>query len=233
MTDRRLIVTIDGPSGAGKSTISRRLAATLGYTFLDTGAMYRAVGLKAREQGLDLDTAAGLAGLEEMLAATEVTLHPAEGLGEETRVFLDGREVSREIRAAEMGLVASRVSALAPVRARLTEMQRRLAGGGGVVAEGRDTGTVVFPAAECKFYLDAAPEERARRRCQQLRDQGREAEFAAILAQIVQRDADDSSRALAPLRPAEDAVIVDSSRLSEDEVVAAMLATIRARQAGD
>ncbi len=210
------IITIDGPSGAGKSTISRMLADRMHYTYLDTGAMYRAVGLKVKREGLDLDKAEDLERLPDLLEKIDLKLAPG---GEDTRVFLDGEEVSQTIRTAEMGMVASRVSAEKAVREKLTEMQRQLGSDGAVVAEGRDTGTVVFPKAEYKFYLDASPEERAHRRQLQLKEKGQEEDFQGLLEQILKRDRDDSSRSLAPLKAAEDAVIVDSSSMSIVEVV--------------
>lgn len=217
------IVTIDGPSGAGKSTVSQMLATRLGYTYLDTGAMYRAVGLKVERTGIDpADTAA----LEELLAGLDLELAPGDT---ETRVLLDGEDVSLAIRTAEMGMVASRVSALPPVRRTLTALQQELGRRGGVVAEGRDMGTVVFPEAPYKFYLDASAEERARRRHEQLLEKGQPSDFQEILAQIIQRDRDDSARALAPLKPAADAVVIDSSGLDAEGVVAFMLKHINAR----
>ena len=218
------IVTIDGPSGAGKSTVSQLLAASLGYTYLDTGAMYRAVGLKVARSGIDpADTAA----LDELLAALDLALAPGDN---ETRVLLDGEDVSRAIRTAEMGMVASRVSALPAVRRTLTALQQELGRRGGVVAEGRDMGTVVFPEAPYKFYLDASPEERARRRHEQLIEKGMPSDYDEILAQIVKRDRDDSARALAPLKPAADAVVIDCSHMDARAVVAAMLNHINASE---
>jgi CMP/dCMP kinase len=211
------IITIDGPSGSGKSTISRLVAARLGYTFLDTGAMYRAVGYKAKRLGIALEDGEALTRLLEDI---DLVLAPGDG---DTKVILDHEDISLQIRTAEMGLVASKVSAQPVVRRKLTEMQRRMGSKGGVVAEGRDTGTVVFPAALHKFFLDAAPAERARRRCQQLREKGQQADEQEILAQIIKRDKDDSDRALAPLKAAADAVIIDTSLLTIDEVVSLML----------
>ena len=212
------IVTIDGPSGAGKSTISKMLAGRLCFTYLDTGAMYRAVGLKVRRSGISPEDSEALA---KLLDETSLRLEP--GAGEYVRVFLDNEEVTLDIRTAEMGMVASQVSAYPLVRAKLTALQRELGATGAIVAEGRDMGTVVFPAADYKFFLDASPEERAQRRCAQIEAKGQPAYFQDILAQIVKRDHDDSSRAHAPLKAADDAVIVDSSRMSPDEVVAFML----------
>ncbi len=216
MLTRKNIVTIDGPSGSGKSTLSRLIAAKLGYTFLDTGAMYRAVGYKAVQLGVDLDDGEALA---KMLENLDLVLAPGDG---DTRVLLDGEDISLAIRTAEMGLVASRVSAQGVVRQKLTAMQQSMGEKEAVVAEGRDTGTVVFPAARYKFYLDASAEERARRRSEQLREKGQPVDEKEILAQIIKRDRADSARSLAPLKAAEDAVIIDSSAMTIDEVVAFM-----------
>lgn len=218
------IITIDGPSGSGKSTISRLVAARLGFTYLDTGAMYRAVGYKAKKLGIDLTDGASLAKLLENI---DLVLAPGDG---DTRVVLDQEDISLAIRTAEMGLVASKVSAQPVVRAKLTEMQRRMGGKGNVVVEGRDTGTVVFPGARYKFFLDAKPEERARRRCLQLREKGMDADEQEILVQIIRRDQDDSGRSLAPLKPAADALIVDTSELTIDEVVAFMLEKVEKKR---
>jgi cytidylate kinase len=210
------IVTIDGPSGAGKSTICQLLAARLGYAYLDTGAMYRAVGLKIERTGTDCDDSGALA---QLLAAIDLQLLADGG---ETRVILDGEDVSEAIRTPEMSMVASRVSAIPAVREKLTFLQREIGGRGEVVAEGRDMGTVVFPGAAWKFFLDATPEERARRRVLQLKEKGQEVDEEETLALIIKRDQADSSRALAPLKPAEDGVIIDSSQMTIDEVVAFM-----------
>ncbi len=211
------IITIDGPSGGGKSTISRLIAAKLGFTYLDTGAMYRAVGYKAQKLGIDLSNGQALA---KMLDSINLNLIPNEG---DTKVILDKEDISLAIRTAEMGLIASKVSAQPEVRAKLTEMQRRIGEKGGVVAEGRDTGTIVFPSAKYKFFLDAKPEERARRRTLQLREKGQQANELEILAQIIKRDQDDIGRSLAPLQPAANAIIVDTSKMSIEDVVRFML----------
>ena len=225
MAEKKNIVTIDGPSGAGKSTISKLLAARLLYTYLDTGAMYRVVGLQVLRTGLDLEVQGAREKLAPLLAALDMTLAPGEE-GRETRAFLNGEDVSDAIRTSEMAMVASRVSAQAEVRKKLTEMQRIIGNNGSIVAEGRDMGTVVFPDAMDKFFLDASSEERAKRRQKQLAENGQKIEYQELLTQIQKRDADDSSRTLAPLKPAEDAVIIDSSEMGIEEVVSFMLAAI-------
>ena len=220
--NKKNIVTIDGPSGSGKSTVSRMVANRLSYTFLDTGAMYRAVGFKAKQEGIDLEDADSLGSL---IDAMDLTLLPGNG---DTKVILDKQDISKAIRTEEMGLVASKVSAQPIVRQKLTIMQQRLGEKEQIVAEGRDTGTVVFPDARFKFYLDAAPEERARRRYLQLLEKGMNADQQEILSQILKRDKDDSSRSLAPLKAADDATIIDSSKLSIDEVVSFILEKVSA-----
>lgn len=229
MVERKDIVTIDGPSGAGKSTISKLLAAELHYTYLDTGAMYRVVGLQVERSGFDLEAENGREKLVQLLATLEMTLASGEE-GQETRVFLHGEDVSDAIRTPEMAMVASRVSAEPEVRKKLTEMQRAIGQNGEIVAEGRDMGTIVFPEARYKFFLDATPAERAKRRQQQLMEQGQRVEYEELLTQIQKRDRDDSSRALAPLKPAPDAVVIDSSEMSIDEVVSFMRKTVHAKK---
>lgn len=229
MAEQKNIITIDGPSGAGKSTISKLLAAKLHYTYLDTGAMYRVVGLQVERAGLDLEAEGAREDLVQLLAGLDMTLAPGEE-GKDTRAFLNGEDVSDAIRTPEMAMVASRVSAQAEVRKKLTERQRTIGKNGAIVAEGRDMGTIVFPDAIHKFFLDASPEERAQRRQKQLAENGQKVEFQEILAQIQKRDRDDSGRSLAPLQPAEDAIIIESSEMSIDEVVSFMLAAINKKQ---
>jgi len=207
------VVTIDGPAGSGKSTISRAVAARLNYAYLDTGAMYRAVGLQADRLGIDPEDEARMA---EILAQLDLSLLPGDS---EVVVLLGQEDVSEAIRTPAMGMMASRVSAQAGVRAKLTEIQQELGAKGPVVAEGRDMGTVVFPGAGHKFYLDATPEERSRRRTKQLQEKGMPADYQEILAQTKERDIADSSRALAPLKPASDAILIDSSNMSISEVI--------------
>ena len=228
MAEKQNIITIDGPSGAGKSTISKLLAAKLQYTYLDTGAMYRVVGLRVKRSGLDLEAENAKERLIKLLETLNMTLAPGEE-GQETRALLNEEDVSDAIRTPEMSMVASRVSALPEVRNKLTEMQRSIGSNGAIVAEGRDMGTVVFPDAKYKFFLDATPEERAKRRQDQLLQKGQKVEYEELLVQIQKRDRDDSSRSLAPLKPAADAVIIDSSEMSIDDVVSFMLKAVNRR----
>jgi len=219
---RRLIVAIDGPAGAGKSTTARLLAERLGYALLDTGAIYRTMALRARAAGIAWDDGPGVASLADALELSfrlEGTLN---------RVFANGEELTSLIRTPEISDGASRVSALPEVRAALLELQRRIGGAGGVVVEGRDIGTVVFPNAEAKFFLTATADERARRRVAELRAAGKPAEQETTRAEIVARDERDSTRAAAPLRRADDAIEIDSSALGPDEVVSKMAAIVAA-----
>jgi len=225
MFDKQAIVTIDGPSGSGKSTISRLLAARLGFTYLDTGAMYRAVGLLLERERVSPEDSEAM---RKHLTALDLRLVPNGDNG--ARVLLNNEDVSLAIRTPEMGLVASRVSAYPLVREKLTAIQQQLGEKGGIVAEGRDMGTVVFPGADYKFFLDASPEERARRRRQQLAEQGQHIAHEEILDQIVKRDQADSGRALAPLVAAEDAIVVDSSNLSLEGVIDFMLSCMAKKQ---
>jgi cytidylate kinase len=217
---RRLVVAIDGPAGAGKSTTARLLAARLGYDLLDTGAIYRVMALLARRAGVAWDDGPGVAGLAEGL---DLRFHLEGGVN---HVLVAGVDVTKDIRAPEMSDGASRVSALAEVRAALLGLQRRLGAQGGVVVEGRDIGTVVFPDAGAKFFLTASPDERARRRVAELQAAGRPADFVTTREEMRARDERDSTRAVAPLKQAADAVAVDSSGLTPDEVVAKMAALV-------
>jgi len=219
---RPLVIAVDGPAGAGKSTAARALAARLGYLHVDSGAMYRVVGLAARERGVDLGDAGALAALVDAMA---ITLRD-EPSGQ--RVFLDGRDVTAEIRAPAAGEWASRVAAVPQVRASLIARQRALAAGG-VVMDGRDIGTVVFPDADCKFFLVASADERARRRHGDLLAAGTPGNLTATRAEIEARDRRDRERAHAPLQAAPDAIVIDTTQLSPEAVVARMLETARAR----
>ena len=222
-SDKQNIVTIDGPSGVGKSTVSRLLAQRLGYTYLDTGAMYRAVAFACREAGIDPGDERAVANL---LKNLHIDLQPPVQEDSDVRVYLNSSEITQFLRTPEMGMMASKVSALPVVREKLTMLQRQIGQHGEIVAEGRDTGTVVFPNAAWKFYLDASPEERARRRAEQLKQKGMEVDQTAILEQIIKRDRNDSTRSVAPLKPADDAVIIDSSRMSAEDVVNIMISHI-------
>lgn len=220
---RKLVIAIDGPSGAGKSTIARLLALRLGYTYIDTGAMYRAVGWKAAQDGVD---PANEAALETLCGRIEVSIeHDHDG----QRVLVNGVDVTGEIRTPAMGMMASTVSKSPAVRARLLTLQRALGERGGVVMDGRDIGTVVFPGADAKFFLDASDEERGRRRYRELKGKGMDVDLATITEEIRQRDRQDSGRALAPLRRAQDARFIDSSSMTIEQVVDAMLDHIRER----
>jgi cytidylate kinase len=221
-----VIVAIDGPAGAGKSTAARLLAKRLGYTLLDTGAIYRVMALRARERGVDWTDGPGVAALA---GGLDLRFHLE---GDLNRVFADGKDVTTAIRTPEMSDGASRVSALPEVRAALLGIQRRIGAAGDVVVEGRDIGTVVFPDAGAKFFLTASTDERARRRVAELAAAGRPADAATTRAEIVARDERDSTRATAPLRKADDAIEIDSSALGPDEVVARMAEVVRARTAG-
>jgi cytidylate kinase len=208
------VVAIDGPAGAGKSTVSRRLAHALGFRYVDTGAMYRAVGVLAAERGLDLADATALGHLCEQLDI--VFEDRPEGL----RIVVGGRDLTAAIRTAEAGQLASKVSTQPAVRERLVAWQRRLGSGGGVVMEGRDIGTVVFPDAALKIYLTASPAERARRRCAELAARGEAADPTAVIREIEERDRRDAGRAHSPLRPAADALLVDTGGRTIEAVVA-------------
>ncbi len=223
VTPRGLVIAIDGPSGAGKSTIARLLAARLGYLQIDTGAMYRAAALLLSRSGLDLADGDGVA---RFCDALRVRLETEDGV---QRVFANGEDVSAQIRTPEVSLLTSRVSALKPVRDALLLAQREMGRQGGVVLEGRDIGTVVFPDADLKFFLSASPEVRGRRRYDELIARGEQTTLAETIAAVVQRDQQDSMREIAPLRKADDAVEVDSSHLGIEQVVACMESYVRAK----
>ncbi len=216
------VVAIDGPVASGKSTVARRVAERLGYLYLDTGAMYRAVGLLATEAGVSLDEEAAVL---PVAAAAELRF---DGDG---RLFAGRRDVSDEIRTLEMGAAASRVSVLPGVRRLLVARQRELGSGADIVMEGRDIGTNVFPDADVKVFLTARPEVRAARRAAELRAKADDVDLDEVLAALVERDRRDSEREVAPLRRADDAVAVDTSGLTLDEVVDAVAAIVGERVA--
>ena len=211
------VVAIDGPTGSGKSTVARRVADRLGYLYLDTGAMYRAVGLLATEAGVRLEDEAAVV----PIAAAAGLRFVGEG-----RLFAGDRDVSGLIRSLEMGTAASVVSVLPGVRRLLVERQRTLGRGADIVMEGRDIGTNVFPDAEVKVFLTARPEVRAERRAEELCAKGEEVDVDEVLEALIERDRRDSEREVAPLRKAADAVEVDTSALTLDEVVDAVVAVV-------
>jgi cytidylate kinase len=216
-----LVVAIDGPSGAGKSSAGRTLAAELGYTYIDTGAMYRALALKASRAGVSLDSEEALASL---LRASSIEL--ADG---GRRVLLDHNDVTTEARSREISRASSLVSVHPGVRVEMVARQREMGKEGGVVLDGRDIGTAVFPDAEVKFFLDADPAERTRRRLGELRAAGNDVSFDAIEKEVRERDYTDTHRAESPLTRAWDAIAVDTTALSREEVVERLLAAVRAR----
>lgn len=213
-------VAIDGPSGAGKSSLAKRLAADLGYVYVDTGAMYRSIGLYAVRQGADLHDAAAVAAL---LPQIRLDIRLEAGT---QHVYLNGEDVSKAIRAEEIGMAASAVSAHPAVREFLLDTQRGLAANQNVLMDGRDIGTVVLPHATVKIFLTASAEARAQRRCKELQDKGQPADFATVLADIRQRDDQDTHRAVAPLRQAEDAIRIDTSDIDFDQSFAVLKRTI-------
>jgi cytidylate kinase len=221
---KRLIIGIDGPSGAGKSTVARSLARRLGYVYLDTGAMYRAVALKAKEKSIPPDDETALFSLASSLQISFVA--QKEG----THVLCDGQDVTEGIRLPEISRLASEISKRRAVREALVQKQREMGRGGRVVLEGRDIGTVVFPEADTKFYLDAETEERARRRFKELVEKGVEVNFKETLEEVSQRDHNDMSRELSPLKKADDAIFIDSTHRSVEEVVEEMVRIINERK---
>ena len=226
MTDRIINVAVDGPAGAGKSTIARAAAAELGYIYVDTGALYRAVGVYALEHDISTSDAEAIAG---MLGGVDVTLRFVDGA---QQVLLNGRDVSTEIRTPAASMAASAVSAVPAVRDFLFETQRAIAREHSCIMDGRDIGTVVLPDAQVKVFLTASPELRARRRYDELIAKGQTVEFKDVLDELLQRDYNDSHRAVAPLRPAPDGVILDNSDLDLPASVAALVAIIKEKTNG-
>ena len=220
---RSFIIAIDGPSGAGKSTVAKALAKRLGFVYIDTGAMYRAVALTAKEKAISIEDERALGRLASALSITFIKV------GKETRVFCNEEDVTEAIRSPEISLIASEISKRKGVRKALVRMQQRMGKEGGVVLEGRDIGTVVFPNADMKFYIDAEIEERARRRFNELKGKGIRVNFKKTLREVIQRDHSDMHRTHSPLKKAADAVLIDSTLRSVEAVVKEMARIVMAK----
>ncbi len=223
--NKRLIIAIDGPAASGKSTTAQRLAQKLGYVYLDTGAMYRACALKARQEGIDLQDESAI---QSMLDIIDIRIVLSDHANV---IMLDGKDVSQAIRENAISKMASDISALPAVRHKMVELQRKLAADGGVILDGRDIGTFVFPDADIKFFLTASAEVRAQRRLLELQEKGISASIDNVLQEILERDRNDANRALAPLLRADDAMEVDTSKLSIDDEVSRLYDLIQARMA--
>ena len=222
MPDTSPVLTIDGPSGAGKGTVSRITARKLGWHYLDSGALYRAVGVAASWASLDVSDSAAL-----VRCTFDTTVAFKETADDDLRVWVNGSDATDELRLETTGAVASAIAAFPEVRSALKERQRAFRQPPGLVADGRDMGTVIFPDASCKVFLTASAEERAERRYNQLKDKGVSVTIDGLLREILARDARDAQRTVAPLRPAEDAVLVDTTGLNIDQVVERVLALVK------
>src|SRR5215472_9050072 len=227
----KLTIAIDGPAGSGKSSVARSIAATLGYLYLDSGAMYRALALKALERQVPLSDEAGLA---QLAKETHIGLEPPtteqERAGIKNRVWLDGREVTEAIRTGEVAQAASRLATLARVRQILVAEQQRAGAGGGVVMEGRDIGTVVFPRAELKIFLDASPEARAQRRWKEHQEKGDSVTLLEVLQEVRERDKRDRERKVSPLVRAKDAMLLDNTAMGIEETARLIVFLARERE---
>ena len=220
---KKLTIAIDGPSGAGKSTVAKSLAKRLDYVYIDTGAMYRSVALKVKEKGISPEDRSALKELASSLHVTFATE------GDQTHVFCDGEDITSAIRTPEISRLASFISKQKEVRKSLVQFQRKMGEEGGVVLEGRDIGTVVFPDADVKFYLDADRDERVRRRYDEMIQRGMEVDFRETKEALVQRDHDDMHRTHSPLKRANDALWIDSTHRSVEEVVEEMVCLVKAK----
>jgi len=219
----KLIIAIDGPSGVGKSSLGKALARKFGYQYIDSGAVYRAVGRKALDGGVPLDEAGAVARL------ARASLVRLEGDPDHLKVFLDGRDVTKEIRLPDASHAASVIATIAQVREAVVEKLREMSREGGIVMDGRDIGTSVFPGAQVKLFLEASPEERARRRWAEDRERGREVSIEQVRAELEERDRRDRERAATPLVKAEDAILIDTSNTPLDRVIDYVLEIVNAR----
>ncbi len=210
-----MIIAIDGPSGAGKSTVAKLLSKELGFEYIDTGAMYRALAYKAYIQGIDINESE----IAEMLQTTDIDYN-------DNRIFLDGKDVENLIREEAISIAASKISALKIVREKMVDLQRKIAANKNAVLEGRDIGTIVFPDADYKFFITAPVEERARRRYEQLKANMIEADYDSVLKDMIKRDQNDSAREYSPLKIADDAILIDTGRMDLAEVVKTLAAHI-------
>ena len=203
-----MIIAIDGPSGAGKSTVAKLLSKELGFEYIDTGAMYRALAYKAYQQNIDINEN----DIEEMLKTTNITYY-------DNQIYLDGENIAKQIREEVISKVSSKISALKNVREKMVELQRKIAADKNVILDGRDIGTIVFPNADYKFFITASMEERAKRRFEQLKANNIEADYKIVLQDIIKRDENDSTRQFSPLRMAEDALLIDTTNLDIQSVI--------------
>jgi len=226
-----LTIAIDGPAGSGKSSVARRVATLLGYLYLDSGAMYRALGLKALQRGVALQNEPDL---ETLAKETHIELRAPtqeqEAAGAKNCVFLDGRDVTKEIRTADVAQAASRLATIAGARRVLVAEQQRAGAGGGVVMEGRDIGTVVFPNAELKIFLDASPEERAERRWKEHQEKGDRITLPEVFDEVIERDKRDRERKVSPLVRASDAVLVDNTAMGIEETARLIVMLAKERE---
>jgi len=226
MNARPFIVALDGPAGVGKSTLAKRVAEALGVAYLDTGAMFRTVALHVAKSLGNTDAAETPAEGPKLQALLKQCIFSLQGVGDQTRLLCNSKVVGDEIRSEEAGMMAAKIARTPQVREFLKQAQQRLGKNFSLVAEGRDMGTVVFPEAVCKIFLDAAPEVRAMRRYRQLQDMGEATDLAALTQQIRLRDDEDRNRAIAPLRPAGDAHIIDTSHTDMDQVFALVMQAV-------
>jgi len=223
--EKRLVITVDGPAGSGKSTVSKILAERISYVYLDTGLLYRAIAYKAMQRGIYIEN-------DEALRELCNDIHIPIETGGDMKVLIDGEDVSDNVRTEEIGMLASSISAISGVRDALLPLQRNAGKYGGIVTEGRDMGTVVFPSADVKFYLDADVDERANRRYEQLIEDGGNAKLDEVRRGLEMRDQRDMGRKVAPLKPAQDSAVIDTTGIDIEKVVKMMVAIVEERSKG-